>query len=290
MGEAFHYEEAFSRNIGWVTREEQQILRHKRVAIGGMGGVGGNHLITMARLGVGRFSLSDLDVFEVANFNRQFGATMGHLNEPKLRVMEEAARDINPELDIRSLPDGLTLENIDAFLEGVDLYMDSLDMFALDIRRRVFQRCHDMGIPAITAAPMGMGTSMLAFVPDGMSFEEYFRFDDVETFEEKLIQFVIGVSPSMIQRDYLVEKGSVNFFRKKLPSTAMAIDLAAGVACSNGLKLLLGRGDTLCAPRGLHFDAYRNRLVKTWHPWGNRNPLQRYMFRRVRGLLLGREG
>jgi len=41
------------------------------------------------------------------------------------------------------------------------------------------------------------------------------------------------------------------------------------------LKILLGRGKVLFAPWGLHFDAYRNKLVRTWRPGGNRNPLQR---------------
>jgi tRNA A37 threonylcarbamoyladenosine dehydratase len=49
---AFSYEQAFSRNIGWVTPAEQQVLRGKRVAIAGGGGVGGVHLLTLARLGV----------------------------------------------------------------------------------------------------------------------------------------------------------------------------------------------------------------------------------------------
>src|SRR3954467_6277338 len=55
----FDYDEAFSRNIGWVTEWEQQILRTKRVAIAGMGGVGGLHLLTLARLGIGAFHISD---------------------------------------------------------------------------------------------------------------------------------------------------------------------------------------------------------------------------------------
>ncbi len=50
----FSYDAAFSRNIGWVTREEQQKLRAKRVAIAGMGGVGGIHAVTLARLGLVR--------------------------------------------------------------------------------------------------------------------------------------------------------------------------------------------------------------------------------------------
>ena len=54
----FDYGQAFSRNIGWVTEAEQEKLRNSRVAIGGMGGVGGVHLLTLARLGISRFTTS----------------------------------------------------------------------------------------------------------------------------------------------------------------------------------------------------------------------------------------
>ena len=54
----FHYESAFARNIGWVTNAEQAILRGKRVAIAGGGGVGGVHLLTLARLGIGAFHIA----------------------------------------------------------------------------------------------------------------------------------------------------------------------------------------------------------------------------------------
>jgi len=89
----------------------------------------------------------------------------------------------------------------------------------------------------------------------------------------------------MLQRHYLLNRESVNLFKKKVPSAAMGIELAAGVACSAALKVLLKRGPIRCAPKGLHFDAYQNRLVKTWRPFGNRNPLQQLMFWYIRGLL-----
>jgi hypothetical protein len=47
------------------------------------------------------------------------------------------------------------------------------------------------------------------------------------------------------------------------------------VAATEALKILLGRGPVRAAPKGYHFDAYRNKLALTWRPGGNRNPLQR---------------
>ncbi len=282
--ELFDYNTAFSRNIGWVTQEEQLALKNKRVAIGGMGGVGGSHLIVLTRLGIGGFNIADLDEFEVANFNRQYGATLSTLGKPKVETMDEFIRDINPELENKVFSKGINEDNLEEFLSGVDIYVDSLDIFALDIRRKVFQYCYEHGIPAITAAPMGMGTAMLVFLPGKMSFEEYFCLDGY-SFEDQIIRFVIGVSPSVQQRHYLVDRSSVNFLKKKVPSTAMGIEIAAGVACSNVLKLLLKRGHVIHAPSGLHFDAYRNKLLTTWRPWGNKNPLQILMFRYVKHLL-----
>jgi tRNA A37 threonylcarbamoyladenosine dehydratase len=107
MTHAFDYQLAFDRNIGWVTEPEQQVLRSKRVAIAGMGGVGGVHVVTLARLGVQRFNIADFDTFDIANFNRQVGATMSSLGRPKAEVLAEMVRDINPEADVRVFPAGV---------------------------------------------------------------------------------------------------------------------------------------------------------------------------------------
>lgn len=66
----FDYDTAFSRNIGLVQPEEQQVLRGSTIAIAGMGGVGGVHLTTLARMGVGNFHIADFDIFEVHNLIR----------------------------------------------------------------------------------------------------------------------------------------------------------------------------------------------------------------------------
>jgi len=274
----FNYEKAFSRNIGWVTKDEQQILREKRVAIAGAGGVGGVHLLTLARLGVGNFCISDFDDFEVHNFNRQSGAFMSTLQEQKVDVMEKMAKDINPEANIKSFPEGIFEHNVDAFLEGVDLYVDALDFFALQARKTIFRKCYEKNIPVITAAPLGMGAAFLCFMPGKMTYEEYFRFEDKKSEEDQLIQFLVGLSPAMLQRSYLVDETSVSFKEKRGPSTIMAVNLCAGIAETYALKILLKRGEIISAPYGLHFDAYRNKFKKTWLPFGNAGILPRIMF------------
>lgn len=284
----FDYSEAFSRNIGWVTENEQQILKSKRIAIAGVGGVGGVHLLTLTRLGIGSFTIADLDIFEQGNFNRQAGAYMHTVGHPKVDVMEDMAKGINPELSIRSFTQGVSLENIDAFLDGVDLYVDGLDFFVLDIRQAIFKACAEKGIPAITAAPLGMGTALLCFLPGQMTFEEYFRLNG-HSAEDQQIRFMLGLSPSMLQKDYLADPSRVRFGDQKGPSTPMACELCAGVLATNALKVLLNRGDVIAAPKGLHFDAYKNRTKITWRPWGNQNPIQLLMIMLVRRFLKSSE-
>ena len=69
----FNYDKAFSRNLGWVTAEEQKIISQVRVGIVGLGGVGGQYAEILARLGVAQFSLCDQDEFSMENSNRQNG-------------------------------------------------------------------------------------------------------------------------------------------------------------------------------------------------------------------------
>ena len=104
------YAEAFSRNLGLISPSEQERLRNCRVAIPGMGGVGGNHLMTLTRMGIGKFRIADADEFEAKNFNRQFGATLDSLGHPKADVMSAAARSVNPQLQLDVLNEYITPE------------------------------------------------------------------------------------------------------------------------------------------------------------------------------------
>ena len=272
---------ATSRNIGWVSVAEQQVLRAARVAVAGLGGAGGAHILTLARLGIGQFNIADFDSFEIQNFNRQAGAFMSTLGQPKVDVVARMVLDVNPHAQVRPFHDGVTAANVDAFLDGADVYIDGLDFFAVEARRMVFARCHALGIPALTAAPLGMGTSLLYFKPGGMSFEQYFRLEGCDL-EEQYARFIAGLSPAMLQRHYLVVPEALNFSQQRAPSTVMACDLCAGVMGTAVVNLLLKRGKLRPAPWAMQFDAYEQKLSLTWRPFGNANPLQWLLLKFIR--------
>lgn len=286
MAFTFDYARAFSRNIGWVTQAEQDRLRRARIAIAGLGGVGGAHLLTLCRLGIANYHISDFDEFDIHNMNRQAGAFMSHMGQSKLATLNRMARDINPEADIRLFDQGVQPENVDEFLKGVDVYVDGLDFFALPARRMVFAKCREKGIPVLTAAPLGVGTALLYFDPKGMSAEDYFKWEG-HPVQEQYARFIAGLSPSMMNRNYLVAPEAVNFQEKRGPSTIMACDLCAGVMGASVMKLLLGRGSIRAAPWGMHFDAYHQKLKFTWRPFGNAHPLQQLLLMFIRPRLRG---
>ena len=282
--DGFSYDAAFARHLGLIGPEEQARLRNSRVAIVGMGGVGGIHLITLARLGIGSFHIADPDSFELANFNRQYGATMRGLGRPKVEVMAEEALAINPELAIRSFREPIGPGNVDAFLDGVDVFIDGIDFFALDVRRLIFREARRRGIWAMTVGPVGFGAAYLVFSPTGMSFDEYFDLNDRMSRFDQLVGFVVGLAPRATHRTYM-DLSRVDVRSGRAPSSGLACHLCGGIAAAETLKILLGRSPIRPAPWFFQFDAYRQKLVKGRIPWGNRNPWQRLKRRLVKSAL-----
>jgi molybdopterin/thiamine biosynthesis adenylyltransferase len=281
----FSYHEAFARHLGLISPEEQERLRRTRVAIVGMGGVGGIHLVTLARLGIGGFHLVDPDRFELANFNRQFGATMRGMGRGKAEFMAEEARAINPELDLRVFTEYLTAENVGTILDGVDLLVDGIDFFALDARRLAFREARRRGIWAVTAGPIGFSTAWLTFSPTGMSFDEYFDLTDGMDRLDQVIAFLTGLCPAATHASYM-DLSKIDPTTGRGPSAGLACHLCSGVAATEAIKILLGRGSVRPVPWYFQFDAYRQQLRKGRLIWGNRSPWRRRKRQQLRERLI----
>lgn len=259
----FNREEAFKRTIGWITPDELKVLSNKTVAIAGVGGVGGAYALTMARLGVGKFVLADPDTFDIVNLNRQKGSKMSTLGRYKVDVIAEEILDINPEAEVIVYRDFISEKNIESFADSADIFLDGLDFYAFKARETVFNYFTQHGKSVVTAAPVGMGASLLVFTPESMSFKDYFGLHTAQSKLDLSLRFLLGVAPSSRHDNYLVYPEGIDFVHEKTPSTPMAIDLCAGVIGTEALKILLRRGEVVIAPVSLHFDAFNHTYIRT---------------------------
>ncbi len=266
--------EAFSRNLGLLSSYEQEILTNSQIAIPGMGGVGGVHLITMTRTGIGKFNISDFDIFEPANVNRQFGAKVSDFGKNKLDVMEEQALLINPYLEINKFPQGINTTNIDAFLENVDVVIDAIDFFEFETRRLVFNRAREKGIYVITAGPIGFSSAMLIFSPyKGMSFDQYFDIFSNMTLNEKYISFATGLTPKPTHLKYM-NMSKIDLENRAGPSLGLACQICSGMAATEVLRIILNKKKIKPAPYFFQFDPFMQKYQKGKLHMGNKNPVQ----------------
>src|SRR4029079_3921969 len=116
----------------------------------------------------------------------------------------------------------------------------------------------------------------LTSCPGQISFANFLVFIRCKEAERPL-RFLLGLAPAALHRRYLVDPSYVDLDNQRGPSTAMACQLCAGVAGTEALKILLKRRRVVAAPRGIHFDAYRNLLIPTWQPVGYRVPGARHI-------------
>lgn len=270
----FVYEEAFARNLGLVSAEEQQKLRSTHVAIVGAGGMGSMHAVTLARLGVGRLTLADPDVYELVNFNRQAAALVDTLGRNKAEATAELVRRINPGAAVRVMPSAIDRDNVDDFLDGADVVLDGLDVFEIRARRRLFAAARSRSVPVVSAGPIGFGAVWFVAAPSGMSLDAYLGLDDGQGEVEQVLRFLAGIGGQGPQLRYM-KASRVDSASGAAPSLGLAVQTAAGVAAAEVAKWILGRGARRPLPWMFQFDPYTHFFRRYYRPLGGRDPLFR---------------
>ena len=270
----YDYFEAFSRNLGFLSQEEQIKLRNARVAIAGLGGTGGAQVHALARMGIGRFHLADPDTFELANFNRQSGATVSNIGRRKTDVAREMILEVNPEAEISTFDTGICADNIQSFLDKVDVVVDSLDFYCFEERFLLYSSAREKGLWVLTAPPLGFGFTLLVFDPAGMKFEDYFGFHNGMTERDRVVALVAGIAPKPFMMKYL-NNTQPDFRGRRLPSVGAAPFMIAGVIASEVIQVLTGNGIMMAVPSVYQFDARLRRFRKKTYLWGMRGPIQR---------------
>ena len=274
MGIDNFYDRAFSRNRGLISEEEQQKLKNTRIAIPGMGGMGGVHAAALARTGIGKFTIADFDDFDVHNINRQHGAMASTVGKDKVLVMEKMIKDISSEVDIKVINEAIGHDNIDEFLEDADVMIDALEIFAMDARRLIFKRARELGIPVISIGPIGFGAVLFVFSPTGMDYDTFFGLEDGMSKNEMVLQFIAGIGAQGPHLKYMNMKG-VNPSTGAAPSLGLACQIASGIAATEAMSLVLNKRKPKFVPWFAQYDTYSRTYKHHYRWWGAKNPLQR---------------
>ena len=147
----------FSRTQLLLGRDSMEKLAASRVAVFGIGGVGGYVCEALVRSGVGAFDLIDDDMVCLTNINRQIIATRKTVGQYKAEVMAERMREINPDVDIRIHKCFFLPENADEFhFEDYDYIVDAVD--TVTAKLTLVMKAQELHVPIISS--MGAGNKL----------------------------------------------------------------------------------------------------------------------------------
>ena len=140
----------FERTAMLYGREKIEQLKNRRVAIFGIGGVGGHCAEGLCRTGIGKIDLYDRDIIEVSNINRQIIATHKTVGRSKVEAMRERMLEINPEAEVGAyklfyLPQ--TADEVD--FTKYDYIIDAVD--TVSAKLEIVCRAKTLGIPVISS-------------------------------------------------------------------------------------------------------------------------------------------
>ena len=202
------YWEIASRQMSIVTRSEQERFKDAKITVIGCGGIGGETIEMLARMGIGELVLVDKDAFDLSNLNRQTLATISDLGLDKSAVAAEKVRLINPYVKVTTFNEHIDQSNIDKVIGDSDIVIDALDNVLT--RVIVSRKAKEKGIPYVHGAIHGTLGQITVFLPnEGKTYEEMFNLPSLgkdlndETIEALKnvtsgVPPVIGPTPNLI--------------------------------------------------------------------------------------------
>lgn len=140
----------FSRNELLIGAEGQEKLRGASVGVIGLGGVGSYAAEALCRAGIGRLVIVDFDDICLTNMNRQLHALGNTVGKPKVEVMAERLRQINPNAEIMPFKEFYSAENSDLlFSQGLHYVLDAIDHITSKLH--LIRSCLERSIPLISS-------------------------------------------------------------------------------------------------------------------------------------------
>ena len=231
-------ENAFARTRMLLGEEAMERLSRARVAVFGLGGVGGYVVEALCRSGVGALDLIDDDVVAETNLNRQIIATRETIGRKKTEVCAERVRSIAPECEVRLWNVFVGTETIGEFdFSQYDYVVDAVD--TVTAKLLIIERSKAAGVPVISCMGAGNKLDPTAFRVRDISKTSVCPLARVMRRELKKrrisdVKVVYSEEEALTPREAPAEDGALHGKRQTPGSTAF-VPAAAGLACAGAV-------------------------------------------------------
>ncbi|MDO3379725.1 ThiF family adenylyltransferase [Geoalkalibacter halelectricus] len=277
MDEKTYIDGMLTRTRLFIDEEPIQTVRNTPVAIAGMGGVGSITVDLLARWGVKKFRLLDLDKYEPTNLNRQLLATSTTLGRNKVEVAAERIKAINPHAEVEKVViEMVNNTNARPFVDGCGIVIQTADRPSAKL---LYLAARDCKIPLVNGHATVTGGRIQVFD---------YRKSECETALERLWQNIKlkGGKPITEMNPDEVLEYDKNFVHPTAPSLNFVTNMVGCWIVAEAIKVLTGKGKVAHYPKYLEFDTFdlsmklRNSL----------SPIDPINIKRVSGLVKSKLG
>jgi len=264
----FSYEEFTTRNLGFVDAAGQQRLRDATIFVCGTGGMGGAAILALARAGIGKLIIADIDTFELSNLNRQVFAFTDTIDQHKAEITAQTIRRINPELEVTVYKNDWPEHVADSIhaaavtLNGTDDLGASLLLYrtARAARKPVID-AYAASLPSVYVTRPGapMPEERLGYPTIGTAWNQL-------TADQRSASFMREVEHVMVHsssRHYIDLKlaGEMAAGRRKRMSFSPMVITTGMLMAYEALAIVLGQ-QTATDHRGWFFNPYKGRVER----------------------------
>ncbi|MDP1551467.1 MAG: HesA/MoeB/ThiF family protein [Methanobacteriaceae archaeon] len=237
--EGMAYWEIVSRQMGILSKSEQERLKDSKIAVIGCGGIGGAAIEMLARMGIGNLQIVDKDTFSVSNINRQLMSSFKNVGKPKTDITKKAIQSINPFVNVKTFEGELNNSNVENIIKESHLVVDALDNL---VSRIILSRSAlKLKIPFIHGAIHGTMGQVTVFNTETPNYEELFKLPSQnKELTPKVIEEVLKLSQDVP------------------PVLGPVPNIVGCLQASESLKIITKKGKSILAPKILNFDLMRN--------------------------------
>ncbi|MGE5839663.1 MAG: HesA/MoeB/ThiF family protein [Deltaproteobacteria bacterium] len=193
------YPRRYLRNRGGISLQDQIKLARSKVGVVGAGGLGGTVIQVLGRIGIGRLTVVDCDVFDETNLNRQVFCNRDWVGQPKALAAQAQMKAINPAVEVLAHVVRLDSANGPEILAGCQVIVDALD----NVKDRLTLEAvaKSMGVPLVHGALAGFEGQLMTVFPEDPGLKQIYGSGEDGPIGANRPEFLLGVpsiTPSLV--------------------------------------------------------------------------------------------